>query len=197
MIQVKLELGTVNRSLCVDFRSRHIGDVMCALEMIVKKLVERKGTLEDGFVVGDVVGGNPKSQGGMGRVDLVVIHTKIGDHGKQIRIHKHVIPAGRDLSIGSDASVFPWGLSPYLGFGPQINPPFPSQQVAQNGDVPRLGVKVPTHASRPPGVGRYLLADGVPDQVSLLGLGLVGVTSSVVVRVIDKHVVASSYVNAE
>jgi hypothetical protein len=118
MIQVKLEMSTVNRTLLVCFRGRHIGDVMCTMEMVVKKFVERKGTLKDGFVVGNVVGGNPKSQGGVGRVDLVVIHTEVGDHGKQIRIHKHVIPAGRDLSIGGNAGVFPWGLSPYLGFGP-------------------------------------------------------------------------------
>jgi predicted RNA-binding protein len=103
---------------------------MCALEMVVKQFMEREGSLEDGFVVWDVVGGNPKSQGGVGRVDLVVIYTEIGDHGKQIRIHKHVIPAGRDLSIGGYACVLLWGLSPYLCFGSQINPPIASQQVA-------------------------------------------------------------------
>jgi hypothetical protein len=151
---------------------------VCALEVVLEEHVEGQGTLEDGLVMGHVVGGNPKAESGMGGEDLVVIYDEVGDHREQVVINKHIITSGRDLGIRGDACVFPWGLSPDLGFGSQVNPSFSSKKIAENGDVPRLSVEVPTNARWSSGVGRNLLAYGLPDEICLMGLALVGVASN-------------------
>ncbi len=71
--------------------------------MIVQEIMKGQGALEDGLVVGDVIGGNPKAQGGVGGVGVIVINHEVGDHGEQILIHKHKVPSGRGFGIGGYA----------------------------------------------------------------------------------------------
>jgi hypothetical protein len=147
--------------------------------------------------MGNVVGGNPKAEGRVGGEDLVVIYDEVGNHREQVVINEHKITSGRNLGVRGYTSVFPWGLSPDLGLGSQVNPSFSGQKTAENGNVPRLSVEVPTNARRPSGVGRNLLANGFPDEISFMGLALVSVASREAVCVVDKHIMPASNVYAK